>query len=457
MFTSWCKRSMMPLDSVCREKHGFMNSSMVNAHMIKTTVLPEEAEYPEGFKTSLIESVKENGGLVITPEAGLHEDVAILDFSSLFPRIFVKHNISPETINCRHEECREHGEKVPFLNFHICMKRKGVYPEVFGQVLDERDRVKEEMMALDPASDAYRKLDVVHRSLKMQLVSPYGYMQFHLNNFRTVDGNRSVPAFGRWYLLKARDMAEEAGFSVIYADTDSLFLHRNRPGQDYREFCDRITKELDMKIKLESVCRWVLFWPERHGCTKGLKKKYFASVDGEPLVRGLEVRRQDRARIAKQTQEKVLEMLAAARNKEEFIAVLPAVVAYVRGQVTRIVEGDLSADDLAIVKKLSRRPEEYKAPVHHCVAAEALADSGRAVRVGGKVEYVVTGKNKAVPLELAREAPLEYDVGSYVDNTVRPIYMLLREFGVEYEDLMPGSRQATLERFSDEKDGACRA
>jgi DNA polymerase elongation subunit (family B) len=450
MFTSWCSRCMMPLDSVCREKHGFMNASMVNARLIGSTVIPETAEYPEGFKTPLVEAVKENGGLVITPVAGLHEDVAILDFSSLFPRIFVKHNISPETINCRHDECREHGEKVPFLGFHICMKRKGVYPEVFGKVLEERDRVKRAMKALDRDSGEYRKLDVLYRSLKMQLVSPYGYMQFALNNFRTVDGNRSVPAFGRWYLLRARDMAEEAGFSVIYADTDSLFIHRNRPGQDYGEFSARVSEAFDMELKLEYVCRWVLFMPERHGCSKGLKKKYFASVDGEPLVRGLEVRRQDRARIAKATQEKSLEMLAAAHDRKEFVETIPAIASYVRRQVSRIIAGDVSADDLAITKKLSRRPEEYKAPVHHCVAAEKLADSGRRVRVGGKIEYVVTGKSRAVPLEMAREAPLAYDVEAYVDNVVRPIYMLLREFGVEYEDLLPGAKQAKLERYAQE-------
>jgi DNA polymerase, archaea type len=450
MFASWCQRCMMPLDSVCREKHGFMNASMVNARLIGSTVIPETAEYPEGFKTPLVESVKENGGLVITPVAGLHEDVAILDFSSLFPRIFVKHNISPETINCRHDECRKHGEKVPFLGFHICTKRKGVYPEVFGQVLAERDRIKETMKALDPASEEYRKLDVLNRSLKMQLVSPYGYMQFALNNFRTVDGNRSVPAFGRWYLLRARDMAEEAGFSVIYADTDSLFIHRNRPGQDYAAFGRLVTGAFDIELKLEHVCRWVLFLPERQGCAKGLKKKYFASVDGEPLVRGLEVRRQDRARIAKDTQERVLEMLAAAHDKKEFVEAIPAVTAYVRGQVGRILGGDVRADDLAIIKKLSRRPEEYKAMTHHCVAAEKLADSGRRVRVGGKIEYVVTGKSRAVPLEMAREAPLAYDVEAYVDNVVRPIYMLLREFGVEYDDLLPGSRQSRLDRFVQE-------
>ena len=94
MFASWCERCMMPLDSVTREKHGFMNASMVNAARIRTTVIPEEAEYPEGFKTSLVQSIKENGGLVITPEAGLHEDVAILDFTSL---------ISPHLRQAQHQ------------------------------------------------------------------------------------------------------------------------------------------------------------------------------------------------------------------------------------------------------------------------------------------------------------------------------------------------------------------
>ena len=404
MFTSWCERCAMPLDTVCREKHGFMNASMVNYALIQSTVVPDVAEYPEGFKTPLVEIVKENGGLVITPEAGIHENVAIVDFSSLFPNIFVKHNISPETINCHHEECKQHGERVPYLGFHICMKRKGVYPIVFGKVLDERRRVKKEMKSIDPDSAEYRRLDVLNKSLKMQLVSPYGYMQFHLNNVRTVDGNRSVPAFGRWYLLKARDMAEDEGFKVIYADTDSLFLQcKNGNEADYKRFCAKVGEAFGIELKLENVCRWVLFLPERPGGTKGLKKKYFASVDGEVLVRGLEVRRQDRSRMTKQVQERVLEMLAAAHNANEFKATIPAVATYVRGQVARIIDGRVSAEDLVIIKKLSRRPEEYHAPVHHAVAANALARSGTNVRVGGKVQYIVTGKSKAVPIELIND------------------------------------------------------
>lgn len=457
MFISWSERCMMPVDSVCREKHGFMNASMVNYAMIGSAVIPEDAEFPEGFKTPIVEKLKENGGLVITPEAGLHEDVAIVDFSSLFPRIFVKHNISPETINCRHRECAENGEKVPFLGFHICTKRKGVYPEVFGRVLEERDRVKNMLRTGDPGSNEYRMLDILYRSLKMQLVSPYGYMQFVLNNFRTVDGNRSVPAFGRWYLLKAREMAEDDGFNVIYADTDSLFLQRKgAPREEYQAFCDRVSREFEMELKLEHVCRWVLFLPERPGGTKGLKKKYFASVDGEVLARGLEVRRQDRARITKEVQEKVLEMLASARDRCEFKAMIPAVASYVRGQVSRIMEGNVSAGDLTIIKKLSRRPEEYTAKAHHCIAAESLAASGREVRVGARVEYIITGTGRAVPAGITSEKLPDYDVRSYVDNTVRPIYMLLREFGLKYEDLIPGPKQMTLEMYP-EADSECRA
>jgi DNA polymerase elongation subunit (family B) len=457
MFTAWCQRCMMPLDTVCREKHGFMNASMVNYALIHEVVVPDTAEFPEGFKNPQTEMIKENGGLVITPVAGLHENVAILDFTSLFPSIFVKHNISPETINCRHEECRKNGKKVPYLEFHICQKRKGVYPKVFGEVLSERMRVKEEMKKLNQDSDEYRRLEVLSRSLKMQLVSPYGYMQFHLNNVRTVDGNRSVPAFGRWYLLRARDLAEDAGFRVIYADTDSLFLQR--PGAteaDYKKFGEAMTKEMGIELKLEHVCRWVLFLPENRGGLKGLKKKYFASMDGEVLVRGLEVRRQDRSRITKRVQEEVLEMLASARDAEEFRAMIPRVVAYVRGQVARVMSGKMSGDELVIVKKLSHRPEEYKALTHHCVAARALADSGHSVRVGGKVEYIVTGSKKAVPIELVEEGlPCEYDIDSYVDNLVRPLYMLLREFGVEYGDFLPGPRQSKLSLF--EEGSACQA
>jgi len=147
-------------------------------------------------------------------------------------------------------------------------------------------------------------------------------------------------------------------------------------------------------------------------------------------------------------QQRVLEMLAEAPDEAGFRARIPAAVAYVRGEAARVACGRLAADELVIVRKLSHRPEEYKAGGHHTVAAEALAASGRPVRVGGKIEYIVTGPCRALPRQLAGDAPA-YDVAAYLANTVRPIHALLREFGVRYGDLLPGPRQATLDTYGE--------
>jgi DNA polymerase I len=39
----------------------------------------------------------DRGGLILSPVTGLHENVAALDFESMFPNILIKHNISYET------------------------------------------------------------------------------------------------------------------------------------------------------------------------------------------------------------------------------------------------------------------------------------------------------------------------------------------------------------------------
>lgn len=46
----------------------------------------------------------DRGGLILTPEVGLHENVASLDFESMFPHIIVRRNVSYETVQPRRSE-----------------------------------------------------------------------------------------------------------------------------------------------------------------------------------------------------------------------------------------------------------------------------------------------------------------------------------------------------------------
>ncbi len=50
----------------------------------------------------------DRGGMMFQPEPGLYEQVSQLDFTSLYPSIIVKYNLSPETL--------EHPEKAGFLS-----------------------------------------------------------------------------------------------------------------------------------------------------------------------------------------------------------------------------------------------------------------------------------------------------------------------------------------------------
>ncbi len=49
----------------------------------------------------------DRGGMMFQPAPGIYEDVEEIDFTSMYPSIIVKSNLSPETI--------EHPERAGFL------------------------------------------------------------------------------------------------------------------------------------------------------------------------------------------------------------------------------------------------------------------------------------------------------------------------------------------------------
>ncbi len=73
------------------------------------------------------------GAFVKEPTAGLHENIAVLDFASLYPSIIISHNISPDTLNCEHEECKKQNTNPDGTWF--CLKEKGLFPEILETLL----------------------------------------------------------------------------------------------------------------------------------------------------------------------------------------------------------------------------------------------------------------------------------------------------------------------------------
>src|SRR4030067_3757221 len=83
------------------------------------------------------------GGYVKEPEAGLHENIAVIDFASLYPSISSTYNISIETLNC--SCCRKDGHKVPELPLWFCKRKEGFESKVVKDLLTEREKLKKEL------------------------------------------------------------------------------------------------------------------------------------------------------------------------------------------------------------------------------------------------------------------------------------------------------------------------
>ncbi|MDY6769732.1 MAG: DNA-directed DNA polymerase, partial [Candidatus Nanohaloarchaea archaeon] len=88
----------VPPFDVCRHSYGQLveNYLLRKAHDrgILAPNRPTQDERSERYQEG-----RYAGGFVYEPEEGLHEDIALFDFRSLYPTIIVAHNISPDTLD----------------------------------------------------------------------------------------------------------------------------------------------------------------------------------------------------------------------------------------------------------------------------------------------------------------------------------------------------------------------
>jgi DNA polymerase elongation subunit (family B) len=162
------------------------------------------------------------GGFVKEPIAGLHEDIAVMDFKSLYPSLLVTYNVSPETLRCNC--CRKDGYEIPELKIWFCKKRKGFVPSVVEGLIKKREEIKDKMKKLNKDSEEWKRLDNEQWVCKILANSSYGYYAFAGSKWYCRECAMSLAALGRFFINKIISAAKENNFIVLYADTDSCFV-----------------------------------------------------------------------------------------------------------------------------------------------------------------------------------------------------------------------------------------
>jgi DNA polymerase, archaea type len=376
------------------------------------------------------------GGFVYEPTPGLYKDVAVFDFRSLYPTIISAHNISPDTIE--HGADSEDGV-ITGIRFG---KGKGFISSVIENVIERRMRIKK----LAKESDD-KMLQARDQALKTIANSIYGYYAFFGARWYDLDCAKAITAYGRHHVQQVITEAKTAGLSVLYGDTDSVFMALNgRTIEEVNQFVDGVNAQLPgiMELEFEALYTSGIFVATK-GTETGAKKKYaLLRSDGKMKIRGFETVRRNLSLIAKETQEKALRMILEGKKGED-------VAAFVKEIVRKLRAGEIPLEKVVIRTQITRDVKSYENVPPHVAIAMRMQQKGQKVGAGTSVQYVVcVGKG---PIRDRAKMPEEisdgaYDGEYYVTNQVVPsVARILEVAGYDAAELLAEHKQQTLGDF----------
>lgn len=434
----------MPLFDVSISTSGqLVESFLMFNSFLRNEVIPN---VPSDLAVREREGRPVQGAFVKLPEPGIYDNIAVLDFRGLYPSIIVSYNIDPFTITS--EEDAHHSPSGTCFS----SRKKGLIPSTLDFLLDFRSKIKQQMKKTDKNSKEYTQLSARSQALKILSNSFYGYLGYARSRWYSRECAESTTAWGRKHIQETISAAEKDGFTVLYGDTDSVFLLYKKK-EDILAFVEKINKSLPekMELELEGFFSRGVFVSKKtvsKGTAKeedvGAKKKYaLLGEDGRIKIRGFELVRRDWSQVAKDAQRNVLEAILKEGSKEKAVKI-------VREVIERLKSGKVPLSELAIITQLNKNPGKYEITSPELSAAIKAEKRGVPLEKGSIISYVITkggGKTiseKAELLEFAKD----YDPDYYINNQVLPSVMkILKELGYEEHDLKFGGKQKNLESF----------
>ncbi|WP_427973282.1 DNA polymerase domain-containing protein, partial [Acidilobus sp.] len=231
--------------------------------MARRYVVPRVVRRVEGLKTIDDLAYMDRPGLLLYPEGKCYEGVYQVDFSSMYPSLIAKYNISGETVNA----C----DDVRVGPYTVCRAERGIVAEAV-----------ERLIAL---KELYKGIDEdLAEAFKWVLVASFGYLGYRNSIFGKIEAYELVTYLARATLRLAMELAREMGLEVIHGIVDSLMVRG--PRDLVGEFVRRVNEATGLRLKLEDEFSWVLFTRSREGMP--YPQRYVGRrPDGSLKVKGL--------------------------------------------------------------------------------------------------------------------------------------------------------------------------
>ncbi len=442
LITTIARVSNMTLDDVCRlSVLNWIKNRVIQVHRNRGYLVPlkEEIKRKGGqrYTKPVTKGKKYVGAIVVKPEVGVHFDVCVVDFSSLYPSIMKEYNISYESVNCPHKECR--GTTVPGTGHWVCTLKRGMVSELVGNIRDVRVKVFKHMARSEALDDETREFyNVIQQALKVVLNASYGVFGSEQFPFYYLPAAESVTMYGRHVIQDTLAHCEAQGMKVIYGDTDSLFLQRPEEEQ-IADLAEWVEKNHRLDLEIDKIYRYVAF--------SSRKKNYFGVTEsGTVDVKGLVGKKKNTPQLIRAAFRRVLDRLREVQTVDDFEEARKDVQGMVREAEEKILRGDFEKEELAISTTLGKALAAYTktTPQHVKVARLLEREENRHVVAGERMIYLKTTTKPGVkPVEYCNKE--EIDVPKYVELLRSTFEQLLDAIGLTLEREAP--QYSSLESF----------
>ena len=384
-----------------------------------------------GFVAPDVKDIKETshaaGGYVIDPKPGIYNDVVVLDFKSLYPSIIQTFKIDPLSL------LKNDMNTLQTPGGYKFSRTENILPGFIGKLMERRTEAKKN-------NDKH-----LSQAIKILMNSFYGVMGSYGCRFYHHELPNAITGTGHWLLLGSKEKLENDGYSVIYGDTDSLFVKLNKAGnrkingEDIAEnlneyWSERISKDFGLnsflELEYEKYYSKFIITPARGGET-GAKKRYAGLLlkNGKEVLEfvGMEFVRSDWTKLAKEFQ---VELYQKIFNDED-------VTDWIKSIVKKVNEGAFD-NKLIYQKRLRKNLEDYVKNIPPQVRAAKMIDKN-----SGSVQYLITKKGP-IPIELNHEN-IDIDYEHYIEKQLKPIAdSVLVLLGKSFDSIVDSSNQLSF-------------
>lgn len=397
---------------------------------------------------------------------GILRDVHVCDFASLYPSNIITWNLSEE-VQVKDEEIIEEAYKAfceqrpmppgicysPGSGVVTRIDKIGILPLALRELLRLRKFYQDEAAKHAPGTPTF--VDAMAKSTAYKVVanSFYGVVGAKSSRYFNKDIARSTTQNGVWLIKSVMKEGEARKIESIAGDTDSSFVI-GPTRQGFATFVDWLNnkhlpkiiaatgvKESTVKLAFEKTfdilvystkkkyCGRYNHYKHKTTCTRCEDKKGNpGSVDvrtltcadcnhvyteqptfiGKPEIKGLEFRRGDAMRFAREMQGEIIDLLVGGMKLltglEDYPRPIMNVYAYeavIERWRNRVLNEPLAVGDVRrsqSIKDMSEyvstakkgdAPDKKVSVPPHVAVAKILADRGQSITAGTKIEYVV--------------------------------------------------------------------